>query len=49
MTPIITVYNWGALVIGLSSLALFWWATSWPATLAVFLMIFANNLGQRRR
>lgn len=42
------IYNLGAFILGLTSYAFMWWAVSWQAALAMFLALWANNLGRRR-
>ena len=32
-------------MLGLSGLALVWYATNWMAALGIFLMMFGNNIG----
>jgi hypothetical protein len=35
-------------VIGISSFAWFWYATSWMAAVALFFVLLANNIGHSR-
>jgi hypothetical protein len=36
------------LLVGIPSFVLFYFATNWMATAGLFLIIFANNIGQGR-